>query len=72
LQGFARTIGSHAGVEQGFSEGEADVDGVFAETAGVRQQDAGFGFGNGLEVIAQMSMEFAGCMEAAELEVDIS
>jgi len=48
LEGFARV----AGREIGFGEGEADVDGVFSEAAGVGEEDAGLGFGDGLGVIA--------------------
>ena len=66
LEGFACV----AGGEVRFSEREADVDGVPSEAAGVRQEDAGIGFGDGLGVIAKMLVEFAGRVEAAELEFD--
>ena len=68
LQSFARV----ACGEQNFGEGEAEVDGVFTEGAGVRQEDAGFGFGNCLRIIRKMQVEFAGRVEAAKLEFDDS
>jgi hypothetical protein len=68
LEGFAGV----AGREVRFGEREAEVDGVAPEAAGVRQEDAGFGFGNCLGEISQMPVEFAGRVEAAELEFDVS
>jgi hypothetical protein len=64
-----------AGVARGeerFGEGEAEVDGEPSEAAGVGEQDARFGFGDGLGEIAEMAVQFAGGVEAAELEIDIS
>ncbi|MDP2996465.1 MAG: hypothetical protein Q8N47_03180 [Bryobacterales bacterium] len=68
LKGFARI----AGGEVGFGQGEADVDRVLPEAAGVRQEDAGFALGDGLMEIAEVPVEFAGGVERAELEFDIS
>jgi hypothetical protein len=51
LQSFTRVGASR---EERFGEGEAEVDGVFPKAAGVRQQDAGFGFGDGLRVISKL------------------
>ena len=67
LEGFAWV----AGGEVGFGEGEAEVDGEFSEAAGVGEEDAGFGFGDGLGEIAEVAVEFAGGVEAAELEFDL-
>lgn len=66
LEGFVGVPGG----EVGFGEGEAEVDGEFSEAAGVGEEDAGFGFGDGLREIAEMAVEFACGVEAAELEVD--
>ncbi len=67
LEGFVGV----AGGEVGFGEGEAEVDGEFSEAAGVGEEDAGFGFGDGLGEIVNVAVEFAGGVEAAELEVDL-
>src|ERR1022692_1213448 len=64
LQGFARV----AGGEVRFGEGQAEIDGVFPEAASVRQEGVGFAFRDGLTVIAEVALEFAGGMETAELE----
>jgi hypothetical protein len=61
-----------AGGEVGFGEGDADVDGVFAEAAGISEEDAGFAFGDGLGETAEVTGEFAGGLEAAELEFDFA
>ena len=68
LEGFAGV----AGREVSFGNGEADVDGVFSVAAGVGEEDAGVGFGDGLGVIAEMRVEFGGGMGAAELEFDVA
>jgi hypothetical protein len=47
------------------------VDGVFAEAAGVCQEDAGFAFSNELPVVLEVAITSTGCMEAAELEFDV-
>ena len=73
IEGFAGGLESFlkvAGREVGFGEGGADIDRVFAEAAGVGEEDAGFAFGDGLGKIAEMAMNFAGGLEAAELEID--
>jgi hypothetical protein len=56
LQGFA---GITSGEER-FCQREAEIDRELSEAAGVRQENAGFRFGDGLQVIAQMPVEFAG------------
>ena len=61
-----------AGGEIGFGEGDADVYGVFAAAASVGEEDAGFAFGDGLLKVAEMSGEFAGGLEAYELELDVA
>jgi hypothetical protein len=61
-----------AGGEVGFGKGEAKVDGEFSESAGVGEQDASFGFGDGSGEIAEVAVEFAGAVEAAELEFDVA
>src|SRR5882724_10510581 len=70
LQGFASAIGSGACVEQGLGQGQTEIDGEFPKGASIRQEDAGFGFGNGLGIISQMPVEIAGRVEAAKLELD--
>ena len=66
LEGFA----SVAGGEVSFGECEADVDGVSSEAAGVGEEDAGVGLGYGLGVIAEMAVEFGGCVSTTELKFD--
>jgi hypothetical protein len=80
--GFFRQIERFAGVlkcfvrvargDTGLSQGEPEVNGIFSETAGVGQEDAGFGFFHGLRVISEMPLNNAGCNEATELELDVS
>ncbi|HME10241.1 MAG TPA: hypothetical protein VKG25_24525, partial [Bryobacteraceae bacterium] len=80
--GFFREIERFAGVlqrfvrvahdEAGFGEGEPEVDGIFSETAGIGQEDTGLGFLNGLRVVSEMPLDFAGCVEGTELEFDLS
>jgi len=64
LQGLARI----ADGEIRFGKGQTNVDGVLPEPASVRQQDAGFAFRDGLRVIAEVALEFAGGVEATELQ----
>jgi hypothetical protein len=59
-----------AGRKVGFGEGQAKVDGESSEAAGVGEEDAGFGFRDGLGEVAEVAVEFAGGAEAAELEFD--
>jgi hypothetical protein len=66
LEGFARVSGR----EESFGEGHTEFDGVFPEAAGVRQENAGFGLGNGLPVVPQVQVKLAGGVKAAELEFD--
>jgi hypothetical protein len=66
LEGFMGVAGS----EVGFGEGEAEVDGEPSEAASISEEDASFGFSDGLGGIAEMAVEFAGGMGAAELELD--
>jgi hypothetical protein len=61
-----------AGREEGFGEGDAEVNGEPSEAAGVSEKDAGFGFGDGLAEIVEVTVEFAGGVEAAELESHLS
>jgi hypothetical protein len=61
-----------AGREDRFGERQAEVDGVFPEAAGVRQEDAGLAFHDGLRVIAEVTLKFAGGVEAPELEFDVA
>jgi len=56
LQGFAGV----ARGEQCVSESQAEINGVVTEAAGVGQEDASFSFGNGLGIVAQVPLEFAG------------
>lgn len=49
-----------AGGKVGFGKGQMEVDGVFPETASVRWKDARFGLSDGLAVVAEVAMEFAG------------
>jgi hypothetical protein len=70
---IAGVLESLAGVCRGeirFGQGEAEVDGVFAEAASVRQENARFGFENRFWIIPQMPVEFAGRLEATELVFD--
>jgi len=72
--GFFREIERFTGVLQRFvrvahdeaslGEGEPEVDGIFSEAAGVGQEDAGFGFVDGLRVVSEMPLDFAACVEA--------
>ena len=68
--GIMQGLAGVAGGEVRFGEGQAEVDREFSEAASVRQQDASFGFRDGLRVIAEVALEFAGGVEAAELEFD--
>ena len=68
LEGFVRI----AGGEVRFGEGQAEVDRECPEAAGVCQEDAGFSFCDGLWVIAEVALEFAGGWEAAELEFNVA
>jgi hypothetical protein len=68
LESFAR-ISSR---EVCFGERNAEVDGVLPEAAGVRQENTGFGFGDSLWVVGQLAVEFAGGVEATQLEIDYS
>jgi hypothetical protein len=68
LEGF---VGVASG-EVGFGECEAEVDGVFSEAAGVGKKDASLGFGDGLRETAEVTVEFAGGVEAVELEFDFT
>jgi hypothetical protein len=72
LAGVLQGALGFAGGEQGFGEREAKVDGEFPEAAGVGEEDAGFGFFDRLGVVAEVALEFAGGMEAAELEFDFA
>ena len=75
VEGFAGVLEGllrFRGGEVGFSEGEAEVDGEFSEAAGVGEEDAGFGFGDGLGVVAEVTVEFGGGVEAAQLELDLA
>src|SRR5450432_1774445 len=68
LEGFVGV----AGGEVSFGQGEAEVYGVFSEAACVGEEDAGVGFGDGLGEIAEVTVEFGGGVEAAELEFDVA
>jgi hypothetical protein len=68
LQGFERV----ACGEEGFGEDNAQVNRISSVAAGVCQEDAGFGFGNGLGGIPKIQVEFTNRMKAAELEFDPS
>jgi hypothetical protein len=68
LQGLA----SVAGGEVRFGKRQTEIDGVLSEPASVRQEDASFGFCDGLRVIAEVELKFGGSMEAAELEFDFA
>ena len=70
--GILQSFPGVAGGEVRFGKGETEVDGVFPESASVRKQDAGLAFRNGLRVIAEVAAEFAGGLEAAESEFDVS
>jgi hypothetical protein len=75
IEGLAGVLEGFMGVarrEVGLGEGEAEVDGVFSEAASVGEEDASFGFGDGLGMIAEVALEFAGGVEAPELEFDLT
>ena len=68
LQGFAGV----ASREVGFGKGQPEVDGERSENASVRQENASFAFRDGLRIIAEVALELAGGVEAAELHFDVS
>jgi hypothetical protein len=72
IAGVLESFSGVAGGEMGFGEREAEVDRVLFKAAGVSEEDAGFAFGDGLGVVSQMAVEFAGRVEAAKLEIDVS
>src|ERR1022692_2894025 len=72
VAGILQGLTGVAGGEVRFGKGQTEIDGVFPEAAGVRQEDAGFAFRDGLGVIAEVALEFAGGMKAAELKVDVA
>ena len=53
--------------EERLGESKAEIDGEPSEAAGVGEQNARFGFGDGLGKIAEMAVQFTGGEEAAEL-----
>lgn len=61
-----------SGAEERFGEGDAEVDGVLSEAAGVGQENAFFGIGDGLRQILEMLMQFTSCQETAELKIDVA
>jgi hypothetical protein len=65
VAGVLEGLSCVTGREERFGEGEAEVDGVFPEAAGICQEDAGLGFGNRLRVVSQMPKDVAGRVEAA-------
>jgi hypothetical protein len=58
--------------EVGSGEGDADVDGEFAEAAGIGEEDAGFAFDQGLRKVGDGESEFASGLKAAELKFDFA
>jgi hypothetical protein len=68
-----------AGAEVRFSKGQTEADAVFPETASVRWKDARFGLSDGLAVVAEVAMEFAGgillgvarCVHRREQRLDV-
>jgi hypothetical protein len=75
VEGIAGILEGLPGVARGevrFGKGQAEVDGAFPETACVRQEDASVALRDGLGMVPEVAGEFAGGMEAAELEFDHS
>ena len=72
IPGILQRLARFGRGEISLGERDAEIDGEFAEAAGVGEQDASFTFSDGLSEVAEMALKFRGGVEATELEFNVA